>query len=494
MLHRFALSAVVVLAATFAAVLLPSLALAAVPSLYLVQTSGWMEPFFVDPASPLKPLLKSLIESSNTGHTIIASFNQDGQVPGRRSPEIVFDDAYGAAATGSAIDQLSLAVRPGGRLADADFEGALTRGIEGVLNNKPGIIWILTNNKNSRNNDPRIAANTRRFTELVRDSSSLPVAVAYPVRMPVTGRQYTERGLIIYALAYGDEAAQELSAVVKRVEMRALFTEPPFKLKHLDEATLAFTVTAGQAPIEASSGADGSLIVRGVPSTAGLVRITGGFRSDYYPQTIVNADVGLAWKTLDGVEDSAALEARVEPNTLTKLASGEQERNVTFVLNIPDTKRPPGIPGLFAQSTILNGVLELRLSRMSMALGDAFLVKMNDISALDQLPDIFSEYQRVTQATALLPIVLVVHFSPLPLIATIALAALLLLLLVTGLLLLVRARRYLISIDGKNRPFVLRPFQSTTAALANNRTLRVTGRLFGRHGTHMTEPPRKVGG
>lgn len=494
MLHRLVLSAVGLFATTFAAVLLPGLALAAVPSLYLVQTSGWMEPFFIDPASPLKPLLKSLIDSSNTGRTIVASFNQDGQVPGHRSPEVVFDDAYGAAATGSAIDQLSLAARPGGRLADADFEGALTRSIEGVLENKSGIIWVLTNNKNSRNNDPRIDANTRRFAELVRDSSFLPVAVAYPVRMPVTGRQYTERGLIIYALAYGDEAAQELSAVVKRAEMRALFTEPPFKLKHLDKAALAFTVAAGQAPIEASSAADGGLILRGVPSTAGLVRITGSFRSDYYPQTIVNADVGLAWKTLDGMQDPSALEARVEPNILTRLVAGEQERNVTFVLNIPDTKRPPGIPGLFAQSTVINGVLELRLSRMSMALGDAFLAKMNDISALDQLPDIFSEYQRVTQATALLPIVLIVPFSPLPLIATIALAALLLFLLVTGLLLLVRARQYLISIDGRERPFVLRPFQSTTATLANNRTLRVTGRLFGRHGTHTTESPRKAGG
>lgn len=491
MLPRAALATVLVLAVTVAAALLPARARAAVPSLYLVQNSGWMEPFFIDPASPLKPLLKSLVDASNTGHTIVASFNQDGQVPGRRSPEVVFDDAYGPATTGAAIDMLSLAVRPGGRLADADFEGALTRSIEVLLGNKTGIIWILTNNKNSRNNDPRVDANTRRFAEFVRGSNSLPLAVAYPVRMSVTGRQYTERGLIIYAMAYGDEAEQELAAVVKRAEMRALFTDPPFKLKHLDEASLAFTATAGQTPVEASSEADGSLIVRGVPATAGPVRILGSFRSEYYPQMIVSAEVGLVWKSLDGVHDPGALAASVEPSTLTRLASGAQERNVTLVLNVPDTKRPPGIAGLFAESTVVNGVLELRLSRMSMALGDEFLSKMNDISALDQLPDVFSEYQRVTQAMALLPVMLIVHFSPLPLIGSISLATLVFLLLVLGLLLLFRARRYLIPVDGRNRAFVLRPFCSTTITLANNRKLRVTGRLLGQHGTQITESPRK---
>lgn len=481
-----------VLVAAVVAAALPIRGNAAVPSLYLVQNSGWMEPFFADPASPLKPLLKLLVDASSTGRTIVGSFNQDGQVPGSHSPEVVLDSVYDAAATGAVIDRLTLAQRPGGRLADADFEGALTRSIDTVLGNRSGIIWILTNNKNSRNNDPRIDANTRQFAEMIRGSDYLPFAVAYPVRMPVTGRRFTERGLIIYALAYGEEAAKELEAVVARPAMRSLFTDPPFKLKHLDQATLTFTAIGGQAPLDTSSGPGGVLIIRGVPARGGgPMRITGSFRSDYYPQTIVSADISLAWKMLDGVQQPEVLGASVEPPTLSKLQSGGQERNVTLALSMPEVARPPGLDGLFAQSKTLNGVLELRLSRLSLALGDDFLAKMNDISALDQLPDVFSDYQRVTQATALLPVVMVVQFSPLPLIAAVGAAMLLLLLLIVGVLLLVRARRYLIPIDGRNRPFVLRPFQSTTAVLANNRTLRVTGRLFGRHATRMTEPARK---
>ena len=52
----------------------------------------------------------------------------------------------------------------------------------------PGIVWVLTNNKNSRNNSPQIDRNTRDFAELVRSSPYLPFVAAYPVRMPVTGR------------------------------------------------------------------------------------------------------------------------------------------------------------------------------------------------------------------------------------------------------------------------------------------------------------------
>ena len=104
--------------------------------------------------------------------------------------------------------------RGGTRLADADFNGALVRSLDEVLDGKPGIVWVLTNNKNSRNNSPEIDRNTRDFAELIRSSPFLPFVAAYPVRMPVTGRLFTERGLIIYAIAYGDAAGAALSRIV----------------------------------------------------------------------------------------------------------------------------------------------------------------------------------------------------------------------------------------------------------------------------------------
>ena len=61
----------------------------------------------------------------------------------------------------------------------------------------------------------------------------------------------------------------------------------------------------------------------------------------------------------------------------------------------PARRVPPGLPGLLAQSKVLNGPLELRLTNMSMALVEGFTARMGDIAALDQLPDVFADYQRV---------------------------------------------------------------------------------------------------
>ncbi len=463
---------------------------AEVPSLYLVQNSGWMEPFFTDRASPFKPLLRALIDASHTGRTIVASFNQDGQVPGHRSPEVSYDGPFAAAPVQAAVSGLSLASRGGGRLADADFNGALARSLDQILDGKPGIVWVLTNNKNSRNNSPEIDRNTREFAEMIRSSPYLPFVAAYPVRMPVTGRQYTERGLIIYAIAYGDEAAAELSRVVDTPPMRSLFTDPPFKLKHLDQAPLVFSATGADAPVAASSLPGGGVLLRGVPSGGDVtVRVAGTLRSDYYPQTVVSADAALAWSGLDGTADPAGLPADVEPRTISHLLSGGQQ-GLVLVLHTPVVPRPPGLTGLFAESKVLHGSLQLRLFNLSMALGDDFVAKMGDISALDQLPDVFSDYQKVTEATAVIPVTLAVHFSPAPLIAALCLAALGVAAVVGGLVLGTRARRYDVLADGRSRPITLRPMQSQAVPLRNGGSLIVTGRLFGSHRLRVKEPAR----
>ena len=473
-------------AVLMALLLLAAAARAEVPSLYLVQNSGWMEPFFSDRGSQFKPLLRALIDASQTGRTIVAAFNQDGQVPGHRSPEVVFDGPYAPGPVQAAVDALGLAVRPGGRLADADFDGALARSLDDVLDGKPGIVWILSNNKNSRNNSPEIDRNTRDFAELIRSSPYLPFVAAYPVRMPVTGRLYTERGLIIYAIAYGDEAAAALERIVDAAPMRTLFTDPPVRLKHLDQAPLVFSATGADAGVAAQPG--GGVLLQGVPAAGADVRVTGSLRSNYYPQTIVSAKLSLAWSALEGVADPAALPLQVEPATLTGLAAGAQQGDVTLVLHLPRVARPPGLAGLFAQSRVLQGGLQLRLSDMTMALGAGFVARMADIAALDQLPDVFADYQRVSTASAVIPVTVAVYFSPWPLIGVLCGAGLVLLGLPLLALVVLRPRRYSLPVDGRAQAFVLRPFQSRGVVLRDGRRLVVTGRVFG--------PPRQrvIGG
>ena len=135
--------------------------------------------------------------------------------------------------------------------------------------------------------------------------------------------------------------------------------------------------------------------------------------------------------------------------------------------------------GLFAESRVLNGSLQLRLANMTMALGPDFVAKMGDIAALDQLPDVFADYQKVSAATAVIPVTIAVHFSPWPLILALCAAAAVVIGLPVLALVILRPRRYGVQVDGRRQVFVLRPFRSSTVTLRDGRRLVVTGRLVG---------------
>ena len=73
---------------------------------------------------------------------------------------------------------LDLPRQPDGHLADADFDGALTRGIDTILDGHPGIVWLVTNNRNSPGNSQRVDDNTRAFAQALGGSPALPLVVA----------------------------------------------------------------------------------------------------------------------------------------------------------------------------------------------------------------------------------------------------------------------------------------------------------------------------
>src|SRR5688572_22027725 len=91
---------------------------------FLVQNSGWMEPFYVDASSPLRPFVYNLVSKSNLKGVpvVVASFNQEGQVAGRHSPEILFEGPFEKSGVRDAIDRIDLPRKKSGAYADADFK------------------------------------------------------------------------------------------------------------------------------------------------------------------------------------------------------------------------------------------------------------------------------------------------------------------------------------------------------------------------------------
>ena len=217
---------------------------------FLIQNSGWMEPFYADPNSQFKQLAQALIKTvAEPGdEVIVAAFNQSAGE--NRSPQLT----YRGADVGQAVQSVASirpARKPGGiAYADTDFKEAITSVVTDFAKSRPTIIWILTNNRNSPGNDQNTAARNRDFYELVHNEPSIVSAFAYPLAMPVKGQMYTAKGLMVYALTYGQEAEAKLRGLMQRGGPASLFTDRPARLKPLDRGRSARLQQTGQAGVE----------------------------------------------------------------------------------------------------------------------------------------------------------------------------------------------------------------------------------------------------
>ncbi len=440
-----------------------SLPQAAPASVYLVQNSGWMEPFYTDPASQFKALVEALIAgTAGDGDVVVADFNQDGQLPSRRSPKIWYCGSGGdAARIRSAVAAIDLPRRPNGKLADADFNGALLGGVDDILAGHSGVVWLITNNKNSPNNSQQVNDNTRAFATRLSNTAALPTIVAYPVRMSVKGREYAGTGLILYGIAYGAPAAAKLDQLTRSPALHQLFPDKAVRLKPLVAAPLIFTPTGSSTSGVHASLDDGQLLVAGVPGgRSSLLEIDGNLTSNYYPQVIDQAAVQVFWRNLSGLPMGDAVAGSVEPAELHRLAPSDMLQGVRIRLQIPNIPRHPGLAGLFERDIVLTGVAAIRLSGMTLTLQDAFRQKMISITALDQLPSVFFDYRNVVDAETDVPVRLLVRFSPWPLILALVAVVLAVLMLLALLLLLRREREQLVVVGGQTRRLRLRPFEA----------------------------------
>ncbi len=185
------------------ALLLPATAARAMQQAFLVQNSGWMEPFYLDQKSQFKPLVAAVIGAVGTAgdQLFVLSFNQ--ATANNPSPVLAYQGPPGPGAA-AAVNGITLARQgQGGALADTDFNEAVSRTITAAFKNTSGIIWIFTNNKNSPNNSHQTAAMNRKFYNLIHNDPSITRSMVFPLAMPLVGPKFQANGMMIYALAYG---------------------------------------------------------------------------------------------------------------------------------------------------------------------------------------------------------------------------------------------------------------------------------------------------
>ncbi|MBQ5947692.1 hypothetical protein [Massilia sp. ST3] len=395
----------------------------AIPQVFLVQNSGWMEPFYSDPQSSFKPLVGALAGSVvQAGDAVVlAAFNQS--LPGAPSPRALLSFKAGKETVQGRVTQalraLDTARKPGSAaLADTDLGEAVQAAIGQALGGKPGIVWLFTNNRNSPNNDQATAQRNREFYQLIHGGAAITRALAFPLRMPVKGEHYSANGLMVYAFAVGNEGSRALDALLAAGRVQRVITEPPARLKPLDRDTvrLAPRKVENAAGVRFATAANGVLRADVAPDARQpTARIEWNLENTMYPYTISSAT--LSARSVLGGEDRPITLASSRVSALAPGKPAPLGSTMTLpVAQLPDKWSWEALKSA-GSAYVLPGTIQLHLANQKLELSQAFRQRMAALFPGDPLPDIFIPPARVQASTAVLPVEVRVHYGMGPLLA-----------------------------------------------------------------------------
>ncbi len=333
--------------------------------------------------------------------------------------------------------------------------------------------------------------NTRAFYQALRQSPHIGSIAAFPMRKVVTGPNFREKGLIIYAIAYGERASRALGAILRDgAPVRSLFPAPPVRLKPLATDPVELQLSSSAAEVDARV-VQGRLIISGVPGgELQTVRLRGNVKNTYYPQNIAAAGMSARWRSADPLLATAAV--TTEPAVLRDVPAYGKSGPVSVTLRLPAVPRQPGLAGILEDERTVLGEIEVRLDSLRFSLAPDFVSRIAAISGGEtiqadqaerlmaaQLPEVFLDYRRISAASMKVPVQITFRYSPWPLILLIALGAVLLAALLSFLVMLSRPRSYLVRVGESDMQVRIKPREKRTLADAYGTRANVTGRLFG---------------
>jgi hypothetical protein len=387
---------------------------------FLIQNSGWMEAFYLDPSSKFKPTVKKLVhEATNGGQSddvVICSFNE--ALPGNPSPLCNYRGKYDDRKIGNVIDSIQLAYKPNSSaLADTNFVetiGKITSNLESK--GQQGILWIVTNNKNSPNNNANTVALNRQYYEILHENPAIERVVAFPYKMSLHGPHYDASGLMVYGIAFGTNAGQELKRKMTSQGLSRLFDGAlPARLKPLNEEAVTFVPkgTKKSADVEVYLEKDGKTldIQFNASSAASVVDIQGVFRNDFYPYTINNARVNLVTNL-----DRANIKNNISINALQKLEPGSESIPLVIHMELPPLKSQWNPEVIFKSGYKISGNLQLTLADQELSISKGFSEKMNSLFPQVPLPDLFRPSSQSRESTTTIPVVVSVIYPIWPLV------------------------------------------------------------------------------
>ena len=427
---------------------------------FLVQNSGWMEPFYVDGRSQLKPLVAAVAAAVARPQDKVSTLAFNQSAAANVSPRLL-SQAQGAGQVAGDLAALQVARKgQGTALADTDFREAVLGTINGAFQQAPGVLWIFTNNRNSPNNDAQTAERNREFYHLLHAEPSITKTLAFPLRMPVKGQLFEAQGLMVYALAYGAPAAQALDRILAEGRLAKVLTKPPARLKPVDQDALRIVPRPiRNAPhMQASLASDQRTLVLDVDPAylSPQVTLEASLQNLFYPYAIDSARVQ---GRLVSPQGGSALQ--VEPAQVQGLAPAASQA-VQVQLTLP-VEHVPSAWSMSALSAMGKQVLiplqvELGLTEQRLAVSEDFRDEMRTLFPGDPISEVFTPPASVRASQVRVPLLLRVQYPLAPVLTAVGGLLLLLGALVALGLLGGRSRRYAVVIDGQPRHVVLKAF------------------------------------
>ncbi|WP_462401578.1 hypothetical protein [Pseudomonas sp. Marseille-QA0332] len=444
----------------------------------LVQNSGWMEPFYLDPTSTFKPLVSQLAATAaGDGEVVIGAFNQaDSQHP---SPQWTYRGPGTHARLAESVQALQLARKASGAYADTDFKEALLAAIQTGLEGREGIIWLITNNKNSPNNDSQTQARNREFYDLLHKEAVITRIAAFAQKMPVKSSNFSANGLMIYAIAYGEKAGIALEQVLAQPALAALLKDDRVRLKPLTQAAVRFIPTGVKdAPdVSASLASDQQTLVLdidvdGSPKTAVLV---GRFENQFNPYEIRSAKVSLHLDV-----PGEALQSAISTQRLTNLQPGARSDELDISLQLPALPSQWSSEVLMSSGYQRTGAIEIHLDDQRLQISRQFIERMNELFPNDALPDVFIPSSEASSSSTRLPIVLQVNYPLGPVMLLLGLLILVLLGALLAFAVLAGKKPVTVLVEGVAHTYPLKPFtRATVYDDRQNKVATVRRGLFG---------------
>jgi len=455
----------------------------AVQQAFLVQNSGWMEPFYTDPNSQFKPLVAAVAHAAASPGDKL-SLLAFSQTSGTNVSPLALGEIGSGGAVMPSLAALGLAHKngPASALADTDFQEAIGSVIRTTFQAKPGIIWIFTNNKNSPGNDPATAARNLDFYRMLHLEPSITRTLVFPLKMPVQGKQYAARGLMVYALAYGNEAGNELKKILANGKLSAILTRQPARLKPVDQDGVRIVPESilNTPDVKASMGSDQRTLVLDVDASklVPAVRLKASLENLFYPYLISHAGVQGTLHV-----DQRSLPLSVTPAQLDSLAPG-QRKSIQVDFNLPLEEVPSAWSrqsiAAMGKQVIIPMSVEVGLSDQQLALPDSFKAEMAELFPGDPISDVFVPPASVRVSMTRVPLLVRVQYPMLPVLAAIGAVLALVAALVGLSLFSTRSTRYAVNVDGVRRQIVLKPFRSLVIQDGEGKPVGTIRRGFGR--------------